>query len=423
MKYGHFDNEKREYVIDRVDLPTSWTNYLGVKDMCAVLNHTAGGYIFYKSPEYHRITRFRANAVPMDRPGHYVYIRDDEDGDYWSVSWQPVGKPLDQAKYTCRHGMSYTVYECDYSGIKASQKMCIPKEDPVELWDVKIKNDSGRTRSLSVYSYLEFSFHQIEMDNKNFQMSMYAAASSCEDGIIEHDLFYEEFGFQWFTASFRPDGFECLRDEFIGSYRTETNPIGVEKGVLGGGFEKGNNHCGALQKKLTLAPGEEVRLVFMLGEGNRKAAYPYREKYSSFANVDAAYEELKNYWESKFDKLQIRTPNEGMNTLINTWTLYQAEINVMLSRFASFIEVGGRTGLGYRDTAQDAMTVPHSNPAKCRQRIIELLRGQVSEGYGLHLFQPEWFDPDTEVKPFKSPTVVPTPSKLSLIHISEPTRH
>lgn len=421
MKYGHFDNEKREYVIDRVDLPTSWTNYLGVKDMCAVLNHTAGGYIFYKSPEYHRITRFRANAVPMDRPGHYVYIRDDEDGDYWSVSWQPVGKPLDQAKYTCRHGMSYTVYECDYSGIKASQKMCIPKENPVELWDVKIKNDSGRTRSLSVYSYLEFSFHQIEMDNKNFQMSMYAAASSCEDGIIEHDLFYEEFGFQWFTASFRPNGFECLRDEFIGSYRTETNPIGVEKGVLGGGFEKGNNHCGALQKKLTLAPGEEVRLVFMLGEGNRKAAYPYREKYSSFANVDAAYEELKNYWESKFDKLQIQTPNEGMNTLINTWTLYQAEINVMFSRFASFIEVGGRTGLGYRDTAQDAMTVSHSNPAKCRQRIIELLRGQVSEGYGLHLFQPEWFDPDTEVKPFKSPTVVPTPSKDQMIHGLEDT--
>ena len=127
MKYGHFDNEKREYVIDRVDLPTSWTNYLGVKDMCAVLNHTAGGYIFYKSPEYHRITRFRANGVPMDRPGHYVYIRDDEDGDYWSVSWQPVGKSLEEAKYTCRHGMSYSVYECEYSGIKASQKMCIPK--------------------------------------------------------------------------------------------------------------------------------------------------------------------------------------------------------------------------------------------------------------------------------------------------------
>lgn len=189
MQYGHFDNENREYVIDCVDLPTSWTNYIGVKDMCAVLNHTAGGYIFYKSPEYHRITRFRPNGVPMDRPGHYVYLRDDESGDYWSVSWQPVGKPLDQAKYTCRHGMSYSVYECDYSDIFASQKMSVAMDDPVEIWDVWIKNNSDRTRKLSVFSYLEFSFHQIAMDNQNFQMSMYASGSSYEDGIIECDLF------------------------------------------------------------------------------------------------------------------------------------------------------------------------------------------------------------------------------------------
>ena len=111
MQYGHFDNEKREYVIDRVDLPASWTNYLGLKDMCAVVNHTAGGYMFYKTPEYHRITRFRGNSIPMDRPGHYVYIRDNSDGDYWSIFWQPVGKSLEEAAYRCRHGMSYTVYE------------------------------------------------------------------------------------------------------------------------------------------------------------------------------------------------------------------------------------------------------------------------------------------------------------------------
>ena len=140
MQYGHFDNEKREYVIDRVDLPVSWTNYLGVKDLCVVVNHTAGGYMFYQSPEYHRVTRFRGNAVPMDRPGHYVYLRDAEDGDYWSISWQPVGKPLDQAKYTCRHGMSYTTYECDYKGIKASQTLMVPMDDAVELWDVRLKN-------------------------------------------------------------------------------------------------------------------------------------------------------------------------------------------------------------------------------------------------------------------------------------------
>lgn len=421
MRYGYFDNEHREYVIDKLDIPTSWTNYLGVQDMCTVINHTAGGYTFYKSPEYHRVTRFRPNGVPMDRPGHYIYLRDNDDGDYWSVSWQPVGKSFDNAKYLCRHGMSYTVYECDYKGIHAEQKLSIPIDDSVELWDVKIKNTSEAVRSLSVFSYLEFSFHHIEMDNKNFQMSMYAAGSSYEDGIIEHDLFYEEFGYQYFTSSFEPDSFDCLRDKFIGPYRTEDNPIAVEKGVCAGTFEKGNNHCGSLHKKIELSPGEEIRLVFMLGEGKREVGKVIREKYSNFENVDKAYKELSDFWNNKFEALQIDTPNEGMNTLINTWTLYQAEINVMFSRFASFIEVGGRTGLGYRDTSQDAMTVPHSNPEKCKQRIVELLRGLVSKGYGLHLFQPEWFDPDTDVKPFKSPTVVPTPKVSDMIHGLEDT--
>lgn len=421
MQYGHFDNEKREYVIDRVDLPASWTNYLGVKDMCAVVNHTAGGYLFYQSPEYHRITRFRGNGVPMDRPGHYVYVRDDETGEYFSISWQPVGKPLEEASYSCHHGLSYSKYLCDYQGIQAEQTLVIPKEDPVELWDVKLHNHSDRTRKLSVYSYCEFSFHHIDMDNKNFQMSLYAAGSSYDDGIIEHDLFYEEFGYQYFTMNEEPDGFDCLRDTFIGTYRTESNPIAVERGECFGSFEKGGNHCGVLQKKLTLNPGEDFRLVFLLGEGNRDAGKKMREKYKSLDAVDQVYVELKEFWDNKLQKLQIQTPNEGMNTLINTWTLYQAEINVMFSRFASFIEVGGRTGLGYRDTAQDAMTVPHSNPEKCKQRLVELLRGLVSQGYGLHLFQPEWFDPEAEVKAFKSPTVVPTPAISDMIHGLEDT--
>ena len=419
MQYGHFDNEKREYVIDRVDLPVSWTNYLGVKDLCVVVNHTAGGYMFYQSPEYHRVTRFRGNAVPMDRPGHYVYLRDAKDGDYWSISWQPVGKPLDQAKYTCRHGMSYTTYECDYKGIKASQTLMVPMDDAVELWDVRLKNTTDKERRISVFSYCEFSFHHIMIDNQNFQMSLYCAGSSYDENIIEYDLFYEEFGYQYFTSNVTPDGFECLRDSFLGAYRTEDNPIAVEHGTCSGSHELGNNHCGSLQKDLVLAPGEEVRLIFMLGEGNREAGKKIREKYSDMANVDAAYAQLKDYWENKFAQLQIKTPNEGMNTLINTWNLYQAEVNIMFSRFASFIEVGGRTGLGYRDTAQDAMTIPHSNPEKCRQRIVELLRGLTTKGYGLHLFSPEWFDPDAKKekkKPFKSPTVIPTVNAKNIVH-------
>lgn len=417
MQYGHFDNAKREYVIERVDLPTSWTNYLGVEDFCAVVNHTAGGYAFYKSPEYHRITRFRPNGVPMDRPGHYVYIRDNDTGEYWSISWQPVGKSLAEAAYTCRHGLSYSVYECNYSDIQASQTLVVPLGEAVELWDVLLKNQGNKPRNLSVFGYCELSFHHIMIDNQNFQMSMYCAGSSYDKGIIEYDLFYEEFGYQFFTCNREPDGFDCLRDAFIGTYHTETDPQAVVKGSCSSSFELGNNHCGALQKNITLAPGEEYRLIFMLGEGNYAEGARIREKYSDPAAVDGAYRELAEYWSRKLNKLQIQTPNEGMNTMINTWTLYQSEVNVMFSRFASFIEVGGRTGLGYRDTAQDAMTIPHSNPEKCRERILQLLNGLVSRGYGLHLFSPEWFEEKKDArKPFKSPTVIPEKNSEDRIH-------
>ena len=264
MKYGYFDNENREYVIDKVDVPVSWTNYIGVNEMCSVVNHTAGGYLFYKSPEYHRITRFRPNGAPMDRPGHYVYVRDDDTGEYWSISWQPVGKPLDKARYECRHGLSYSRYLCDYNDISAQQTLFIPLDDEVELWDVVLKNNGNAKRNLSVFSYCEFSFHHIEMDNKNHQMSLYASGSAYEDGAILYDLYYEEDGGQFFTSSFTPDSYDCVRDTFLGSYRTESNPIAVERGGCSGSTELGGNHCAALHKKITLGAGEEARLVLCL---------------------------------------------------------------------------------------------------------------------------------------------------------------
>lgn len=295
--------------------------------------------------------------------------------------------------------------------------MTVPMDDDVELWDVVIKNTDDKPRNLSIFSYCEFSFHHIMIDNQNFQMSLYCAGSSYEDGVIEHDLFYEEFGYQYFTSNFEPDGFDCLRDKFIGLYHTEDNPIAVVNGKCSGSFEKGNNHCGSLQKNIILEPGEEIRLVFMLGEGNREKGKEIREKYSNFENVDNSYKQLEEYWADKMSRLQINTPNEGMNTMINIWNLYQSEVNIMFSRFASFIELGGRTGLGYRDTAQDSMTIPHSNPEKCKERILQLLNGLVSEGYGLHLFSPEWFEKKEEKKkPFKSPTVIPGINKKDIIH-------
>ena len=422
MRYGYFNNAQREYVIDRPDIPVSWTNYLGVKDFCTVISHNAGGYSFYKTPQHGRVTRFRANAVPLDRPGHYLYLRDDQSGQYWSLSWQPVGLPLDQAIYRCRHGLSYSIFSCAYQGLKAEQTIFVPVNDDVELWDVKILNDSDQTRYLSVFSYVEFSFHHIDIDNQNLQMSLYASGCDYEDGVVEYDFFYEPWTCHYFTANFDPDSYDTLRDQFLGSYRTETNPAAVEHGICSNQSELGGNHCGALHKKIALAPGEEARLIYMLGVGDRKVGQRIREKYATPSRVEEAFLELREYWQAKLDMFQCRTPHEGLDTMINTWTLYQAETCVVWSRFASFIEVGGRTGLGYRDTAQDIMSVPHTNPQKVRQRIGELLRAQVQSGYGLHLFEPELFDPNRPApRKFKSPTVVPEPSKSSLIHGLEHT--
>ena len=417
MRYGYFDNENREYVIERPDVPVSWTNYLGVGDMCSVLSHNAGGYSFYKSSQYHRITRFRQNGVPLDRPGHYVYLRDDDSGDYWSISWQPVGKSLEEADYQCRHGLSYSKFLCKYNNIAASQLVFIPLNDDVELIDVEISNESSEIRHISAFSYVEFSFEHIDIDNQNLQMSLYASGTSYQDSIVEYDLFYDPEGYHYFTSSFEPDSFDSVRDTFIGSYRTEDNPIAVENGFCSNSTELGGNHCASLHKKLTVAPGQKLRLIYMLGVGRRDEGRQIRQKYSDHDNANTAFQELWQYWDSKLSAFQCKTPHEGMNTMTNIWTLYQAETNVVWSRFASFVEVGGRTGLGYRDTAQDAMCVPHSNPDKTRQRLIELLRGQTNMGYGLHLFDPEWFNPEKPPKPpFKSPTVVPSPDMKDVIH-------
>ncbi len=422
MRYGHFDDAHREYVVERPDVPVSWTNYLGVRDMCTVISHNAGGYSFYRTAEHHRITRFRQNGVPLDRPGHYVYIRDDETGEYWSVSWQPVGKDLAAATYECRHGLSYSRFLCDYREIHAEQTLFIPVGDDVELWDVTLKNTGGRKRSLSVFSYVEFSFHHIEIDNQNLQMSLYASGSSCLDGIIEYDFFYEPWTYHYFASDFAPDSFDSVRDTFLGSYRTESNPAAVERGACSNSAELGGNHCGALHKKITLAPGAESRLLFMLGVGPRGAGKAMKEKYSAPGSIDAAFADLRKYWDAKTAVLQVRTPHRGMDTMLNTWTLLQAETCVVWSRFASFVEVGGRTGLGYRDTSQDVMAVVHTNPAKSRERILELLHGQVSRGYGLHLFDPDVFLPREDKLPgVRLPTVVPTPSAADIIHGLEDT--
>jgi N,N'-diacetylchitobiose phosphorylase len=410
MRYGHFDDDRLEYVIDRVDVPASWINYLGVEDWCTVINQNAGGYSFYRSSQAGRVTRFRPNGVPLDRPGHYLYLRDDADGDYWSASWQPVGKSLDEASYRTRHGLSYSVFESSYRGIEASQRVFVPLGEDAEVWDVTVTNTTDNPRTLSLFGYVEFSFHSVQIDNENFQMSLYASGADYADGVVEYDFYYEPWTYHYFTATADPVGFDTLRDDFLGAYRTETDPVAVERGECSGSQATTGNHCGALHHRVTLAPGETVRLAYVLGYGRREVGARLRATYADPAAVDAAIADLTAYWQRKRSVLAVQTPSAAMNTLLNTWTLLQAETCVVWSRFASFVEVGGRVGLGYRDTAQDIMSVVHTNPGKVRQRIEELLHGQMSWGYGLHLFDPLLFAEnrrDDIPVGVKLPTVVP----------------
>ncbi len=364
------------------------------------------------------MTKFRPNFT-QDRPGHYVYLRDDASGDFWSISWQPVAKSLEQAKYEVRHGLSYSKFTCDYNGIHAEKTLFVPKGDDCEVWDVRLRNDSNEVRTISAFPYVEFSFSHIQSDNQNHQMSLYSCGTSYNDGVILYDLYYntDDFtGFYYLTASFDPDSYDGQRDSFIGMYRDEANPIALENGRCSNHVQTCYNQCGALHKQFVLQPGEEVRFSVVLGIGKQQSQ-EMRAKYQNMETIDAAFAGIKAHWDERCSKFQVKTPHEGLDTMINTWTLYQAETCVVWSRFASFIEVGGRTGLGYRDTAQDSMAVPHTNAPMTRKRIIDLLRGQVKEGYGLHLFDPDWFDPEIpDVAPSKSPTVVPTPSDSDKIH-------
>ena len=433
MRYGHFSGD--EYVVDRPDVPVSWTNYLGGRDFCTVISHHGGGYSYHRSAQTGRITRFRQNGVPLDRPGKYVYLRDEESADYWSVSWQPVGKPFltDPAapvpddgtagRWTARHGLGYTTFEASYRGIDASQTVFVPLDDDCEVWDVALTNSTDRPCTLTVTGYVEFSFHTVTVDNENLQMSLYSQGASYADGIVECDASYEPWTFHYFASSRTPDSFDAMRDDFIGPYRDERNPLAVERGHGSGSQGTTQNHCGALAHRITLAPGGTTRLAFVLGYGSRDAAgRAMQAKYASSATVDDERARLAAHWRDKQDRLRIATPHEGMNTLINTWTLLQAETCVVWSRFASFVEVGGRSGLGYRDTAQDCMSVIHANPAASLRRISQLLRAQTEAGYGLHLFDPDDFDPDAPRLPdVPSPTIVPRRSRDHLIHGLEDT--
>ncbi|MCL2720972.1 MAG: N,N'-diacetylchitobiose phosphorylase [Treponema sp.] len=388
MKYGYFDPEKREYVIDRPDTPAPWANYLGSPAYGAIISSNAGGYSFVKSGAAGRLLRYRFNE--QDRPGRYIYIRDDEDNDYWSASWQPVGKPIDQYKSICRHGTGYTQIEADYKDIHSEATYYVPNDCEYEVWKMKIVNKGSKARKLSCFGYAEFTTDSFyTQDQVNLQYTQFITRTyfkekfilqAINENCLNADNISRVENRMFGLAGAKIASYCGDKAKFLGNYREYGNPVSVEKGKLCGTLNYNLNPCGALHTTFDLAPGKSVEFVFLLGQRREKQAKELVAKYEDVSITDKEIAELKKYWHKKLENLKVTTPNADFDNMINTWNAYQCFITFIWSRAASLIYCGERNGYGYRDTVQDIQGIIHLDPDMALKQIKFMISGQVNHG-------------------------------------------
>ena len=399
MKYGYFEETKKEYVITRPDTPTPWVNYLGSPEYGAIVSNNAGGYSFAKSGANGRILRYVFNQ--FDEPGRYIYIRDNESKDYWSASWQPVGKDLDEYKSECHHGTAYTKMMADYSDIHSEVRYYVPLNKSYEVWNLCVTNKSDRPRKLNITGYAEFTNNSnYEQDQVNLQYSQFITRTVfCENRVrqmihanldriengkeVDNKIVVNRFiglaGSK--VASWCGD-----REEFLGRYHGYGNPAGVEAGELNNQGNYNENGCGAMTTVLNLEVGETKSIAFIVGMKDDDEAAQIVAAYADTKDVcDNELDELIAYWHGQLSHFQIKTPSEEFNTMINTWNAYNCFMTFIWSRAASFTYCGLRNGYGYRDTVQDIQGVIHLAPKMAVEKIRFMLSAQVDNGGGLPL--------------------------------------
>jgi cellobiose phosphorylase len=400
--YGYFDEQNKEYVITRPDTPSAWANYLGDPEYGAIISNNAGGYSFVKSGANGRLIRYRFNSVANDQPGRYVYLKDRDSGDYWSASWAPICKPLDSYKTECRHGTAYTTITSDYSNIKTESLFYVPQGKTYEVWRVKVTNTDSKDRNLAVTGYVELTNEpNYEQDQVNLQYSLFISRTYFKDTFIKqvyNENFKDPRKERFFgLAGAKVDKFCGDRDKFVGSWRGYQNPMGIENG-LNGDLNYCGNSCGALESDIVLKPGESKTFVYILGEKQESEAVQIIASYSDTANCDKELDVLKSYWHGKLSNLQVKTPDENFNAMLNTWNAYQCFITFIWSRAASFQYCGLRNGFGYRDTVQDIQGIIHLDPEMALDQIRFMLTAQVTNGAGLPLVK-YTHNPPNEDKP------------------------
>ena len=404
MRYGYFDDARREYVITRPDTPLPWINYLGCEDYFALISNTAGGYSFYRDARQRRLTRYRYNNVPLDCGGRYLYLRDDVTGEFWSPTWQPTRNDLES--YFCRHGLGYTIIGSRYRGIAAEVLYFVPLGENLEIWQLSLTNERAAPAHLSIFSSIEFCLWDAWDDATNFQRNFSTGEVEVEDGIIYHKTEYRERRnhFAFFACSERPAGFDTQREVFLGPYRGWDRPIAVEQGRSFNSVAHGWAPMGSHHVVLTLRPGETRQVAFLLGYHenppeekfdppdsqriNKRTVLPIIERCLNPQQISDALQNLRAYWDGLLSTLQVRTGDEHTDRMVNIWNPYQVMATFNLSRSASFFESGIGRGIGFRDSNQDLLGFVSLVPKRARERLLDLAATQLETGGAYHQYQP-----------------------------------
>lgn len=403
MQYGKFSDDSREYIITRPDTPTPWINYISnLRGYCGIVSQTGGGFSFHKDPRERRITKYRYNNVPVDRPGRYFYIKDMETGEFWSPAWQPVMKDMDS--YECRHGQGYTIITSEYKGIAHEITYFVPQDDDCEVWRLKLKNTSKKARKLSIIPYSEFTFWS-EPESRNIQWSLHLTRCSYDAGMVLYNFIEphpafdmkanknyvgDRPGFAFMGINKKVLDYDCGRDAFLGMYQSETNPAGLRNEKLSNSVIRGGVACAALRTQIALAPGREDTITVSLGFAeDKKQAASLRDKYSNHDKVAGALSRVREVWSDYLGTFKAETPDEDFNTMVNVWNQYQCKTTFDWSRYISFYENGEGRGMGTRDSCQDTLAVSAQMPDRVKNRIFQILSTtQFETGGCYHQFFP-----------------------------------
>ena len=401
MKFGHFDDERKEYVIETPYTPLPWINYLGNEDFFGLISNTAGGYDFYKDAKMRRITRFRYNNVPQDNGGRMFYISVDNEK-AWSPSFMPTKTPLDH--YEARHGLGYSTFQGKKNDISALLTCFVPLGERAEIMMLTIKNSGDKTRSIRTVGAVEWCLWNAWDDFTNFQRNYSTGEVEIEDKAIYHKTEYRERRnhYAFFSVNEAVTGYDSDRASFLGRFNDWNTPSSIEEGKMKNSHASGWSPIAALENRFTLAPEEEKTLVFVLGyienkdeekwekQGiiNKTKAHEMQSRYQSKAAVEKKLEELKDYWEGLLSSFHISTGDHKFDRMVNIWNQYQCMVTFNMSRSASYYESGIGRGMGFRDSCQDLLGFMHIIPERARQRIIDIASIQFEDGSTYHQYQP-----------------------------------